>query len=167
MEITYDHAKHDKNIRERGLDFQSAEESRFDTAEIRSVWKDKGRRFVATGFLNERLHVYIFIDTDSGFRVISFRKVNKREARDYEESRRNLEQGPDLIDDDGEVRELTKEDFKSFRPFSELPKEIQEKLLAINRGPNTFSATDEEISVPISRSVDERFQSSAPAGKTA
>jgi hypothetical protein len=53
--------------------------------------------------------------------------------------------GPELIDDDGEVRELTAEDFKSFRPFTELPKELQEKLLAINRGPNTFRALNQPV----------------------
>jgi hypothetical protein len=46
---------------------------------------------VATGFLGTRLHVVCFKRFDGGIRVISFRKANKREARRYEESRRNLE----------------------------------------------------------------------------
>ena len=63
----------------------------------------------------------------------------------------------DVIDED-EVPELTDEDFARMVPFSELPHQLQEKLSAINRGPNTFRGTDEKISVPISRSVAERFQ---------
>ncbi len=94
MEITYDHAKNEKNIRERGLSFESVGEFRFDTAEIRSVWKNKEPRYAATGFLNDRLHVLIFIEIALGIRVISFRKANKREVREYEQGRRNLEQGP-------------------------------------------------------------------------
>ncbi len=62
--------------------------------------------------------------------------------------------GPDLIDDDGEVRELTREDMKTFRPFSELPIEMQEKLLALKRGPVTFRALkEEEVTVKLSGTV--------------
>ncbi len=66
--------------------------------------------------------------------------------------------GPDMIDDDGEVRELTKEDFKTFRPFSELPQELQEKLLAINRGPVTFRAVEDTVTVPLPKSTAMRLE---------
>jgi uncharacterized protein (DUF4415 family) len=66
--------------------------------------------------------------------------------------------GPDLIDDDGEVRELTTQDFKSFRPFSELPPSLQEKLLAINRGPNTFRAVEDTVSIPLPKSTAKRLE---------
>jgi uncharacterized DUF497 family protein len=92
VEITYDHAKNEKNIRERGLSFERAEEFDFGTADVRSIWRNRELRFAATGFLNGRVHVLIFIDALDGIRVISFRKANKREVRDYEEGRRNLEQ---------------------------------------------------------------------------
>jgi uncharacterized DUF497 family protein len=39
------------------------------------------------------VHVLIFIETADGIRVISFRRANRREVWDYEQSRRNLEQG--------------------------------------------------------------------------
>ncbi len=69
--------------------------------------------------------------------------------------------GPELIDDDGEVRELTKEDFAEFRPFSELPLDLQEKLLAINRGPVTFHAVPDKkkvVSIALSTDVLEKFE---------
>ncbi|MGA2897333.1 MAG: BrnA antitoxin family protein [Acidobacteriaceae bacterium] len=76
--------------------------------------------------------------------------------------------GPELIDDDGEVRELTAEDFKSFKPFSELPPDLQHTLREIQRGNVTFrpdpvsdsnSDSDAElVPVNVSRSVVERFQ---------
>jgi uncharacterized protein (DUF4415 family) len=62
--------------------------------------------------------------------------------------------GPELIDDDGEVRELTKEDFAQFRPFSELPLDLQEKLLAIQRGPVTFRAVADEKPTTITLAPD-------------
>lgn len=41
-----------------------------------------------------------------------------------------------LTDGEGEVRELTAEDCKHFKPFSSLPKEQQQKLLSLRkRGP--------------------------------
>ena len=68
--------------------------------------------------------------------------------------------GPELIDDDGEVRELTAEDFKSFKPFSELPPDLQHTLREIQRGNVTFRLEPDEEQVPVklSRSVVERFQ---------
>jgi len=42
------------------------------------------RRFVAVSHLDDRLHVLCFSETDLGIRVISFRKANKREEKDYE-----------------------------------------------------------------------------------
>jgi uncharacterized protein (DUF4415 family) len=62
--------------------------------------------------------------------------------------------GPEPIDDDGEVRELTKEDFAEFRPFAELPLDLQEKLLAINRGPVTFRAVPDEKPVSVTLAPD-------------
>lgn len=42
------------------------------------------RRFVAMGYLEERLHVLCFTPILDGVRVISFRKANSREVKRYE-----------------------------------------------------------------------------------
>jgi hypothetical protein len=42
-----------------------------------------------------------------------------------------------LIDDEGEVRELTAEDFKRAIPFSELPESLKKTLSSRKRGPGT------------------------------
>lgn len=44
-------------------------------------------RFVAVGFLDKRLHVLCFTPRAGGIRVISFRKANAREVKDYEQTR--------------------------------------------------------------------------------
>ena len=39
------------------------------------------RRFIAVGYLDERLHVLCFTPITGGVRIISFRKANEREAK--------------------------------------------------------------------------------------
>jgi uncharacterized protein len=40
-------------------------------------------RYIALGYLDGRLHVLCFTETDDGIRVISFRKANPREVNRY------------------------------------------------------------------------------------
>lgn len=91
MDISYDPAKNQKNIRERGLDFDRAADFDFTTAEINPVLRNDEFRYLAKGLLGGRLHVLCFKVVEGGIRVISFRKANKREVRQYEEGRRDLE----------------------------------------------------------------------------
>ena len=76
MGITYDPAKNERNIRERGLSFERAADFDFETALIASEI-----RRIAVGYLDKRLHLLCYIPKPDGIRVISFRKTNKREAK--------------------------------------------------------------------------------------
>ena len=88
MKITYDPAKNEKNIRERELSFDDVSGFRWVDAnvdeDVRKIYPE--RRFVAAGYLNNRLHMLCFAETELGIRVISFRKANKREARDHDKT---------------------------------------------------------------------------------
>jgi uncharacterized DUF497 family protein len=88
MEIVFDPAKNARNIDERGLSFERAADFDFTTAFIREDLRRNypERRFVAIGPLENRLHVLVFSPTPEGVRVISFRKANRREIRDHEET---------------------------------------------------------------------------------
>ena len=82
MKITYDPDKCAKNVNDRALSFERASEFDFSSAKF---WQDERKsytepRFVAIGYLDNRLHVLCFADTASGVRVISFRKANQREG---------------------------------------------------------------------------------------
>lgn len=87
MKITFDPSKNALNISERQLPFTRAAEFKWDSAvfkeDVRKNYPE--RRYVAIGYLDERLHVMCFSETDLGIRVISFRKANKREELDYEQ----------------------------------------------------------------------------------
>ncbi|WFF39305.1 BrnT family toxin [Moraxella nasibovis] len=88
MKITYDPAKNQRNIDERGLSFDEAIDFEFLTAKVAVDERfDYGEtRYIAVGFLGSRLHVLVFTPICDGIRVISFRKANKREIKDYEQT---------------------------------------------------------------------------------
>jgi uncharacterized protein len=86
MKIDYDPEKSKKNIRERDLSFDLVSDFEWETAftyeDTRKSYPE--RRFVAMGFLNKRLHVVCFTTIGENYRIISFRKANKREVKKYE-----------------------------------------------------------------------------------
>lgn len=83
MDIRFDPAKNARNVLKRGLSFERAADFDFDTAvsatDIRREYGEE--RIVAVGYLDGRLHVLCFVETQTGIRVISFRKANTREAK--------------------------------------------------------------------------------------
>lgn len=87
MEIAFDPAKSERNERERSLPFDRVYDFDFDTAvikeDLRFAYPE--RRFIATGFVENRLHVLCYTPIASGIRVISFRKANDREIRKHEQ----------------------------------------------------------------------------------
>ena len=81
MRITYDPAKREQTILDRGLDFEDAPEVfRGVTVEIDDVRKDYGeRRIICFGLLEGRLVVVGYIPRGSTRHVFSMRKANCRE----------------------------------------------------------------------------------------
>ena len=83
VEITFDSAKNERNIRERGLSFELAAEFDFENAVTHVEQRGSESRIVSVGYLGNRLHVLCYLETARGIRVISFRKANRREAEKY------------------------------------------------------------------------------------
>lgn len=81
MNIDFDPIKNERNIKERQLSFERVTEVDFNTALVfPDARKEYGEtRFIALCCLDKRLHVLCFTETESGIRVISFRKANVRE----------------------------------------------------------------------------------------
>ena len=86
MEIEFDPIKRDLTLADRGLDFRDApvvienavttfEDSRFDYEET---------RLVTYGLLDGRLVAVVWVEIESGMRVISMRKANDREQKRYQ-----------------------------------------------------------------------------------
>ncbi len=86
MHIEFDPVKNEKNILERDLSFERVREFDFDTAlfEIDERFDYGETRIRALGFIKKRLYALVFVEIENGIRVISFRKANKREVKQYE-----------------------------------------------------------------------------------
>lgn len=83
MRITFDPAKRDRALAERGLDFADAPEvfagEVLTLADLRFDYPEP--RFQTWGRLNGRLTMVVWTPLPDGRRVISMRKANDREQR--------------------------------------------------------------------------------------
>jgi len=89
MRFEFDPIKSERNACERGLPFERAADFEWEGAiVVTDVRRDYGEtRLVATGMLGERLHVLCFCRIEGGVRVISLRKANRREVKEYEQAK--------------------------------------------------------------------------------
>jgi hypothetical protein len=85
MKITFDPKKNDDNVRERQLSFEKVSKLEWSSAVIlEDVRKDYGeRRFRVFGYIDERLYAVVFTPREDAVHVISFRKANSREVKNY------------------------------------------------------------------------------------
>ncbi len=88
MEPAYewDEAKRESNLAKHDVDFSVVDGFDWDSAII--VPSDRGgeSRFAATGYIQDVLFRLIFTERGDRVRVISLRRVNRKEAREYEQS---------------------------------------------------------------------------------
>lgn len=88
MRYEWNEAKRIQTLIKRGVDFADAEMFQWKTAKVLaddrfSYGED---RFVATGFIGDRLYVMAFTMRGDVIRIISLRKANTREVKDYEKA---------------------------------------------------------------------------------
>lgn len=89
MRITFDPAKNQKNIAERGLSFERVAEMEWDTVLLaEDIRRDYGEtRIRVFGLLDGRLHIAVVTPRGEDLRVISLRKANRKEEILYEGER--------------------------------------------------------------------------------
>lgn len=83
MRITFDRAKRDRTLKERGLDFRRAKEV-FDGPHLTrpDERKDYGEsRFISAGTLSGRIVIIVWTPRGKARRIISMRKANEREIK--------------------------------------------------------------------------------------
>jgi len=81
----WDEAKRADNLAKHGIDFSLVEGFEWDTALIApDARRDYGElRFSAFGLIEDRLFNLVFTPRAGQVRVISLRRANRREVRDY------------------------------------------------------------------------------------
>ena len=85
MHLSFDPAKNERNIEERGLAFNLVSDLDWASALIdEDTRKNYGeRRFRVLGRINERLYAVVFTPRANKLHVISLRKANSREVERY------------------------------------------------------------------------------------
>ena len=85
MAVTYDPAKRERTLRERGLDFELAVEVFADlTIDIPDLRRDYGEpRINTVGHLRGRMVIVCWTPRGNNRHVISMRKANEREKARY------------------------------------------------------------------------------------
>ena len=85
MDIEFDQAKSDQNEQKRGLSFLRVADFDFETALIERDDRIDYRedRWIALGLIGRRAFVVAFTWRNGRLRVISFRKANARESKNY------------------------------------------------------------------------------------
>ena len=85
MEISFDPAKSERNVTDRGLPFTLVEHLDWSGALIEEdVRQNYGeRRYLALGMIGDRLHAVVFTPRAGKVHVISLRKANQREVKDH------------------------------------------------------------------------------------
>jgi len=88
MEITYDPNKDAANQQKHGVSLADAAQIEWDTAlERLDDRNDYGEdRYQALGFIANRLYCVVYVEREEGRRIISLRKANNREYKEYENS---------------------------------------------------------------------------------
>lgn len=81
----WDEDKREGNVAKHGVDFATVADFEFATALVRADTRTGyGEvRLTAIGFIGDRLHVLVFTIRRAGVRVISLRKANTKEMRNY------------------------------------------------------------------------------------
>ena len=85
MHLTYDPAKRERTLQERGLDFEDATEVFAGlTLEVDDLRKEYGeKRVLCVGFLRGRMVMVGYTPRGSFRHIFSMRKCNAREVRRY------------------------------------------------------------------------------------
>lgn len=86
MIYEWDEAKRTANLAKHGVDFSLADDFAWDSALIMPDQRlEYGeQRFIAIGWIGERLHVLVFTPRGESVRIIGLRRANTREVTLYE-----------------------------------------------------------------------------------
>lgn len=86
MKYDWDEAKNRINIERHQIDFSEVGNFEWDEAVVRRSDRYQEQRWIAIGYLGERLHVVVFTDRGDIRRIISLRIASNSERGEYAEA---------------------------------------------------------------------------------
>ena len=81
----WDENKRRENLKKHRVDFSAIYNFDWNTASLAHDHRHDEYRFVAIGYIGERLHVIVFTERGNSTRIISLRKAKPREVKQYEQ----------------------------------------------------------------------------------
>ena len=84
MRYEWDEEKRSSNLDKHGVDFEAMEGFDWEAADIEASPRGGEMRYIATGPIGARLHVAVHTRRGERTRIISLRKADRQEVRDYE-----------------------------------------------------------------------------------
>ena len=84
MRYEWDEEKRSSNLDKHGVDFEAMEEFDWEAADIEASPRGGEMRYIATGPIGARLHVAVHTRRGERTRIISLRKADRQEVRNYE-----------------------------------------------------------------------------------
>ena len=97
MRYEWDEEKRSSNLDKHGVDFEAMEEFDWEAPGAKVIWPKSLKaadieasprggemRYIATGPIGARLHVAVHTRRGERTRIISLRKADRQEVRDYE-----------------------------------------------------------------------------------
>ena len=83
VEYEWDEAKRLANLAKHEIDFRAVEDFAWDSANILPTHRHCEWRYIATGYIGDRLHTVIYTRRDQRRRIISLRRASSKEEKDY------------------------------------------------------------------------------------
>ena len=85
MDIKYewDENKRRRNVEERNLDFAQVANFDWENAAVRTSNRQGEERFVAYGYMRDRMYTVVFTLRNGVTRIISFRRASDKEVDEY------------------------------------------------------------------------------------
>ena len=79
----WDYAKQRSNLQKHRVDFTAIEDFEWDTAIIKPTSRHRETRYMAIGYIGDRLYAVVYTMRGNTTRIISLRRASRREEGEY------------------------------------------------------------------------------------
>ena len=81
----WDREKRALNLARHGIEFETIEDFQWETAKVKPSHRNDEERYLALGFIGNRVHAVVYTLRQDRTRLISMRRAKRKEVKEYEE----------------------------------------------------------------------------------